>query len=105
MNGIVKYILCYTLLIFFADNVLASEKATSQKINTMAAARLISLQTFEKLTESKYKKFTCTLLDETDDEWIFVYDNYLDEPARPGGDDLMIFISKKTGKVKALWGK
>lgn len=71
---------------------------------SMKEARMRSLREFDRMTGGKLKSFRCSLVEETSSQWIFSFDDY-ENPKPPGGADLLVFVNKRTGLVKSLFGK
>ena len=104
---ILKKALCFSIFVFLlvgASSAIAFEHKNTPRPISMASARLLSLQEFDKKTGGKIKEFKCKLIEESDKEWIFVFDEYAN-PSPPGGNDLTVFVNKKTGKTESLFGK
>ena len=68
------------------------------------SARIMAVAEFNRQTGDKFKTFRCAFVEETDEDWIFILDEFITPPP-PGGADIMIFINKRTGKIRHIWGK
>ena len=103
MKKILNIVLFLALFVSLAHASYADVNNVNRHIS-MTTARLFSLREFDRKTGGAIKSFRCSLADETPSEWIFNFDNY-ENPPGPGGSDLTVFVNKRTGAVKSLFGK
>ena len=102
-----KIILFAFILFFgfgFSKLALAKNEIKNETPILFQKARLLAVAEFNLQTGDKFKVFKCTLFDETNEDWLFVFDEFTTPPP-PGGGIVFIYINKKTGKAIANWGK